>query len=145
ARPSPGYNDQCLEKRSLALQACNRTRNIQADGVPRAHRAPGHRRSQGPFFCHWTPEPCLEKRTLSLLLIRVNWLGPSSPPKGSLASASPTSHGPDGEPWPPGRSSSAADPHAGPARNTRGPSASDAALARRPRRPVDAPPARLRG
>src|SRR5438270_14094260 len=28
-----------LEKRSPALQGCNRTRNIQADGAPRVHRA----------------------------------------------------------------------------------------------------------
>src|SRR5437899_10064712 len=29
----------CLAKRSPALQACNRTRNNQADGVPRRYRA----------------------------------------------------------------------------------------------------------
>src|SRR6516165_2059062 len=39
-----------LEKRSQALQACNLTRNIQADGVPMVHRAPGASNLQGSFF-----------------------------------------------------------------------------------------------
>jgi len=30
----------CLAKRSPALQACNRARNSQADGVPKGTRAP---------------------------------------------------------------------------------------------------------
>src|SRR5262245_39848853 len=77
--PSPGYNNQCLEKRSPALQACNRTRNIQADGVPMAHRAPGRTRSSGPFFCHWTPELCLKKRTSDLSLMGLTGLGPLLP------------------------------------------------------------------
>jgi hypothetical protein len=38
-----------LEKRSQALQACNLTRNIQADGAPMVHLAPGGK-LQGPFF-----------------------------------------------------------------------------------------------
>jgi len=36
-----------LEKRSPALQACNRTRNIQADGVPMVHRTLGGSTSRG--------------------------------------------------------------------------------------------------
>jgi hypothetical protein len=45
-----------LEKRSQALQACNLTRNIQADGAPMVHR-PLESKSPGVFFCpHRTPE-----------------------------------------------------------------------------------------
>ena len=44
-----------LEKRSQALQACNLTRNIQADGAPMVHLAPGGD-SRGLFFHHRTPE-----------------------------------------------------------------------------------------
>ena len=51
-----------LEKRSQALQACNLTRNIQADGAPMVHLAPGGK-LQGSFFHHRTPELCLGKRT----------------------------------------------------------------------------------
>ena len=48
--PSPGTRlySLCLEKRSQALQACNLTRNIQADGAPMVHRTPGT--SQGSAF-----------------------------------------------------------------------------------------------
>ena len=39
-----------LEKRSQALQACNLTRNIQADGAPMVHRTPVGFCLQGFFF-----------------------------------------------------------------------------------------------
>ena len=52
-----------LEKRSQALQACNLTRNIQADGAPMVHH-PWGIKPPGVFFCHHrTPESCLGKRT----------------------------------------------------------------------------------
>src|SRR5262249_22086429 len=54
---------ECLEKRSQALQACNLTRNIQADGAPMVHPALGDQYLQGSFCRHRTPEPCLKKRT----------------------------------------------------------------------------------
>jgi hypothetical protein len=38
--PSARLNFRRLEKRSQALQACNLTRNIQADGAPMVHRTP---------------------------------------------------------------------------------------------------------
>ena len=48
-----------LEKRSQALQACNLTRNIQADGAPMVHHPWGFT-PPGVFFCtHRTPESCL--------------------------------------------------------------------------------------
>jgi len=52
----------CLEKRSQALQACNLTRNIQADGAPMVHLAPGIS-PPGVFSYHRTPELCLRKRS----------------------------------------------------------------------------------
>jgi len=57
-----GYTRRRLEKRSQALQACNLTRNIQADGAPMVHRTPGGVTSPGVFFHHRTPELCLRKR-----------------------------------------------------------------------------------
>src|SRR5262249_37403418 len=66
-----------------------------------------------------------------------------SPSKWSRASAVPTSPAPDNGRWPPARFSFAADRPAAHARSTPGPSANDAALARRPRRPVDALPVHL--
>src|SRR5262249_541647 len=53
----------CLVKRSPALQACNRTRNTQADGVPRGGQL---RRSTKPvelFCCPRSPEFMPGKRT----------------------------------------------------------------------------------
>jgi hypothetical protein len=52
-----------LEKRSQALQACNLTRNFQADGAPMVHHPCGII-PPGVFFLHHrTPESCLRKRT----------------------------------------------------------------------------------
>src|SRR5262249_17760806 len=59
----------CLAKRSSALQACNRMRNSQADGVP---RGTGLRRSDpaSGAFCvggnSRSPESCLENAPASL-------------------------------------------------------------------------------
>ena len=50
AVPTRGLYSRCLEKRSRALQACNLTRNIQADGVPMVHWVPGEGLLQGSFF-----------------------------------------------------------------------------------------------
>src|SRR5262249_16649496 len=50
AVPTRRLYSRCLEKRSQALQACNLTRNIQADGVPMVHRAPGESLLLGSFF-----------------------------------------------------------------------------------------------
>ena len=46
-----------LEKQSQALRGRNLMRDIQVDGAPRVHPAPGRRSRQGPFYCHSrTPE-----------------------------------------------------------------------------------------
>jgi hypothetical protein len=50
AVPSRRLYSPRLEKRSPALQRCHRTSNIQADGVPMAHRAPGVAIPQGSCF-----------------------------------------------------------------------------------------------
>jgi hypothetical protein len=60
-----GYNCRRLEKRSQALQACNLTRNIQADGAPMVHH-PWGVKPPGVVFHHRTPELCLGKRTGTL-------------------------------------------------------------------------------
>src|ERR1700730_18779500 len=51
-----------MEKRSQALQACNLTRNIQADGAPMVHRTPEASAFRVLFFFHRAPESCLPKR-----------------------------------------------------------------------------------
>ncbi len=48
--PGARLNSPRLEKRSQALQACNLTRNIQADGAPMVHRTPGASAFRGLFF-----------------------------------------------------------------------------------------------
>ena len=57
----------CPVKRSRALLASNPTRDNRAEGAPTALPAPGRFACRGqPLSCHWTPELCLEKRTVPL-------------------------------------------------------------------------------
>jgi hypothetical protein len=50
AGPGARRDSSRLEKRGQTLQACNLTRNIQADGAPRVHRTPEGSNLRGFFF-----------------------------------------------------------------------------------------------
>jgi hypothetical protein len=103
-RPSSGYNNRCLEKRSQALQACNLTRNIQADGAPMVHRTPEGAILRGFFFTPSDTGAMPQKTHLvagrGVSFCRGSRLGASTVVSSSVCQAIEVAHAPIGDsPW----------------------------------------------